>query len=83
MHPDGVLFLKVGTPLGCILNLFVSSHIFPLLSNVLALWKTRATTFQSSGGTPPSCKMHPDGVLTFAKKYLKLLSTASKVNLNK
>ena len=26
----------VGTPVGCILSIFVSSHIFPHLSNVLA-----------------------------------------------
>ena len=53
------IFLKVGPPLGCILSRFVSSYIFPLISNVLVLQQTRATTFQSSGGTPPLCSLHP------------------------
>ena len=37
LKPHICIFLKVGTPLGCILSLFVTSHIFPLISNVLAL----------------------------------------------
>ena len=37
------IFLKVGTPVGCILSIFVSNHTFPHISSVLALQQTAAT----------------------------------------
>ena len=37
LHFNKNFFLKVDTSLGCILSLFVSTHIFPLISNMLEL----------------------------------------------
>ena len=41
-------FFNVGTPVGRILSLFVSNHIFPyILNNVLALQQIRAVNFSN------------------------------------
>ena len=39
-------FLKVGTLLGCILSIFLLSHIFPHIVNVLALKQTDLSTIE-------------------------------------
>ena len=52
-------FFKVAIPMGCILILFESkTHMF-VISDVFALWRKRAATFQCSDVTPPSCRAEP------------------------